>query len=116
MLREKLGIAHLLEILRKRLTVPQRHRLLAEVCNFGFGNLLLEVEADIVIFGFSAHAQPTRLETRKQDADKFSKAGGIENRDSLIGAARRVICIDSAARDRTFALGTDRVDPAPVST
>lgn len=72
-------------------------------------------KVDVVILRLSTHSQSTSLESWEENAHQLSKASGIENGDSLRGAARRIVGVDATTRDRTLALGTNRIDPDEFS-
>src|SRR5580658_1786097 len=73
--------------------------------------VLFEAEVHIVILGFATNTKPTRLQSRKQYPNEFSKGCRIQNCYTLCSASRYIICIHSTSRYGTFSFITNFIYP-----
>lgn len=64
-----------------------------------------------MVLGFTTDTETAGLEAWEQYANELSETSGIQDSDTLGGAARSVVGINSATGNGSLATGADLVDP-----
>ena len=64
---------------------------------------------NVMILGFSAHSQPSSLDSRKDNSNELAKAGRIQWRYALGATPRCIMRENAITRHRTAALFANRV-------